>query len=377
LIRADQTSGYLLQLLCSATGEQTPLPPGGWRALLQAAEAQGLLWHLAQRQALTVQMRADVKARSLIVMARNLALAGELRSCLRALRAAGVTCATVRGIALLERVYGDIVARPMGDIDLLIQRSEIDAVRQALSRLGYREMDRRPGFAEEFSYSLKFFVERQFTVVVEPHLSIAYPPALERLDMDEVWTRCVSATVIGEPTLSLCPEDLLLHLVLHLAHRDDPPMVWSWELDRVIRLTAEEIDWDLFPKLVRESGVERIVGRVFAGLETSFHTPIPSAVATRLASEEGRESRTLAQAVAEHPGIGEREGLAQLIAVQGCGGRARYLLALLLPTPEFMMRQYGLRNRLALPWAYVRRASRFLWEGIKGAISVTFFGRSY
>jgi hypothetical protein len=376
LIHADPTSRYLLRLP-SDEGAHGPLPPVRWPELLEQAEAQGLLWQLAHAEPLSVEMRAELKARSLIVMARNLALAGELRSCLRSLQVAGVSCAPMRGISLMERLYGGIVARPMGDIDLLVRRAEVDTVRQVLSSLGYREVDRRPRFSEEYSYSLKFLVERQFTVVVEPHLSIVYPPALARLDMDEVWARCLPATVLGVPSLGLCPEDLLLHLALHLAHRDDPPLVWTWELDRLIRLSAGKIDWNLFWRLARQSGTGRIVGRILTGTESSLCTPIPPAAAVLPDADEGRERRTLAQAIAEHPAVEEREGLAQLIAIDGWGQKARYLTALLLPVPDFMMQQYGLRSRLALPWAYLCRAAQFFWAGTKGAIQMTFSGRDY
>lgn len=277
----------------------------------------------------------------------------------------------------MERVYGGIVARPMGDIDLLVRRSEIDALRVALSSLDYREMDRRPGFSEAFSYSLKFLVERAFTIVVEPHLSIAYPPALSRLDMDAVWARCVPTMVAGESALSLCPEDMLLHLGLHLAHRDDAPLVWLWELDRFIRGAAENLDWGRLVALARDIGVGRILGNVLAELEAVFDTPIPDRVSEDLRSGNGQPKRDLSRLIAEHPDVREREGLAQLLALNGLGQKSRYLTALLMPTSEFMMQQYDLHSRFQLPWAYLRRASRFTWEGTKGIARLAFSRRSY
>jgi hypothetical protein len=342
-----------------------------WKEILDAAVDHGLLWHLGHAEAVPAEVRDLVREQSLLVSARNLALAGELRRCLQALSGAGVDCAPVRGISLMERVYGEIVARPMGDIDLLVRRRETGALRNVLNSLGYREMDRRPGFSESFSYSLKFLVERAFTVVVEPHLTIAYPPASSRLDMDEIWARCVPTVVVGEPTLALCKEDLLLHLALHFAHRDQAPFVWLWELDRFIR-SEDELDWGLFAATAREIEVQRIVGAVLTELESVFGTPIPADVSGPLLLAEGRQDRALAQVVAEHPGVREREGLAQLLALDGWGPKSHYVMALLMPTSEFMMQQYGLRSRFQLPWAYVCRAAGFGWEGVKGISRLIF-----
>ena len=372
----DELHPYLLSLI---SGQPTPESVAGvdWGQILREAVDHGLLWHLSNSEAPSPEIYEELKRKCLLVSARNLALAGELRLCLQALREARVECAPIRGVALMERVYGEIVARPMGDIDMLVRRCELDALREVLSSLGYREMDRRPGFSEAFSYSLKFLVERSFTIVVEPHLSIAYPPALARLDMDAVWARCVPTAVVGEPALSLCLEDTLLHLALHIAHRDHPPLVWLWELDWLVRAEADDADWDLFVSSAREIGVERIVGHVLAELESVLDTPIPAEAAGRLLSEEGQREGALSQVMAELSEVREREGLAQLLAIEGPGRKLRYLLGLLTPTREFMMQEYGLRSKIQLPWAYLRRGSSFAWEGAKGAARLALSGRSH
>jgi hypothetical protein len=298
------------------------------------------------------------------ITARNLALAGELRSLLRVFRDQALRCVPLRGLALAERLYGYIPPRPMGDIDLLVQKEDLPRVQTLLRSLGFSEMDRRSGFALAFSYTLKFFVERSVMIVVEPHWTIAYPPFADRLNMEAVWNRCVPARVLGEETLSLGSEDLLVHLCLHLAHRDDAPLLWLYELDRYLR--QEAIRWDLIVSVSREVGIERMVGRALNKAVTGLGSPVPADVLESLCRPGF--SPPLAQRLVECSDVDGVESLAYFFALKGLGARFRYARALLLPQPNFMMLQYGLTHRRQLAATYVRRFCWFSWQAIRGLV---------
>src|SRR5919108_84739 len=47
-------------------------------------------------------------------------------------------------------------ARPMGDFDLMVRKKDLRDVAATMRALGFREMDRRPGFAATYSNTLKF-----------------------------------------------------------------------------------------------------------------------------------------------------------------------------------------------------------------------------
>src|SRR5439155_357127 len=120
-----------------------------------------------------------------------------------ALAAAGIACAPLRGAALAERLYDHASARPAGDIDLLVRKTDLDAVEATLAALGFSAIDRRPGFAREFSYTLELARDAHGGVVVEPHWTLAYPPFADALDMERVWARCRRGRVDGRESLAL------------------------------------------------------------------------------------------------------------------------------------------------------------------------------
>jgi hypothetical protein len=356
-------------LLASLRGDAAAFADADdWRRAAATAPAEGLelwLYRWAGRSAVSVpdDVRERLAQTGAHLTARALALAAELRGILRALTAAGVACAPLRGAALAERLYGDACARPAGDIDLLVRRDDLDAVEATLSTLGFRAVDRHAGFAREFSYTLEMARDAHGGIVVEPHWTLAYPPFVDALDMDRVWARCRAGHVVGEPTLLLAPEAMLLNLCLHLVHKaPDVPLLWALDIDRLVRCQSDAIDWDELIGLARGARLER---QLAAGLDHAarlLRTPVPRAVMHALDTAPGPFDRLLGA----ESGVDGREGLALLFALRGVRRRARYAVRLLFPSPGFMAMEYGVSGRGALALAYGRRARHMVWEGLKG-----------
>ncbi len=337
-----------------------------WRRAAAAARGEGLepwLFARVARGAAAVpdDLREALRDARAGIAARGLALAAELAGILRALAAAGIVCAPLRGAALAERLYGDACARPAGDVDLLVRKADLDGVEAILETRGFGAVDRRPGFAREFSYTLEL---ARGGVVVEPHWTLAYPPFADALDMDRVWARCRPGRVVGEPALLLAPEAVLLNLCLHLTHKaPDVPLLWLLDIDRAVRRHAGALDWDELLALARGAGVERQVAGALRAVAARLATPLPPAVLDAL---EAAGLSPLDPLLAPDAGVDGRESLATLFALRGVRRRARYAAALLFPSARFMAVEYGVTGRRALALAYGRRARHVLWEGVKG-----------
>ena len=365
---------FLAAFLADGPGRPVSNPSAGeWETILDQVSRHGLMYLLQGFSGLPASLEERVHQECFGITARNLALAGELRKLLRTFRDQRIPCLPLRGLALAERLYGDIPPRPMGDIDLLVRKEDVHRVQALFEALGFSEMDRRPGFASAFSYTLKFFVERSVMVIVEPHWTIAYPPFVDRLDMEAVWGRCVPARVIGEQTLSLGREDLLVHLCLHLAHRDDAPLLWLYELDHYLRQESDAMGWDLVISVSCEVGIERLVGHALNEAVAKFGAPVPADVIDSLDGLSG-QTRPLAQRLVETSKVDGVESLATFFAVKGLGAKFRYARALLFPQPSFMMLEYGLTHRRQLASAYVRRFYWFSWQAVKGLMHLCWRG---
>lgn len=371
---APAVSSELLTLLREdSAGLAGDLGPAPWDRIVREAMAQGLVPWLFRRLERADGLRwlpaetADVlRQGALGAGARSLLLADELARLLRACTERGVRCAPVRGPALAERLYGDAAARPTGDLDLVVPRSELPGLVALLRDLGFRELSHHSRFAELFSYTLALVKDRHGWIVVEPHWTIAYPPYADRVDMDAVWRRAARARVVGVETWSLAPEDLLFHLCLHLMHPDGGvPLLWLYEVDRFVRQARREIDWSRFLSLVRTPGPGALAGRALGRVRELFATPLPAPTVEALAAAPAPAERRVLQLLADGAYVDGREELATLLSLPTARLRARYVLGLLFPSPEFMMIQNGLALRRDLPLAYLRRCGRLAWRGAR------------
>lgn len=332
----------------------------------------------------------QVKAMVLNTAAMNLALADELASILREFNRRGLVCLPLRGFAVAEQLDGEVTPRPMGDLDLLVRREALPDVAETLAVLGFDEIDRRPGFARTFSYTLEFAKARHGEILVEPHWTLAYPPFTDKLPMDLVWQRCAAGRVVGVNTWLLDRADLVLHLCFHLIHRSTgAPLLWWWELDRLLRRDAATLDWWQIMSGARQVGQERGVGHVLHTLQSLFGSPIPEWVVTQLTNPDEPISaqpaaRTLdsrlADLLAREAFVDGVESFTQFFTLRGLRTKLRYALAILIPTPAFMMRHYGLASRRQLGLCYVTRLLTIAWEATKGLAGLLglpkAFGRS-
>lgn len=353
-----------------------------WETIIRDATAQDLLPLLSRYlKASDVSRRPPAALLDQInenivgLVARNVLLAQELASILEAFEAREVACVPMRGLALAELLYGDIAARPMGDLDLLVRKEELQGVATILKGLGFRELDHRPGFARAFSYALEFFKDRHGWVIVEPHWTIAYPPFVDRVDMEAVWKRCKRGRIVGVETWLLDPVNLLVHLCLHLIHQGEHvPLLWFYEIDRLIRQENAALDWAEVSRLARQSGLELLLAEALGQVKVLFESPIPEHVLSQLRAQRAPHrawvvGRSLESRVLGLLAGGSRmdgcEEFAMFFTLKGFRAKLRYALALLFPSPEFMLRRYRGSTRKQLGLWYVARVMHLSWEGLK------------
>jgi hypothetical protein len=352
-----------------------------WRVVLEDAHAEGLtplLYNWFRQTEVSSRPPADaadlLQQRFFAIAARNMMLADELAGILQAWERENRPCVPLRGLALAEDLFGDITLRPMGDIDLLVRREDLEDITSILCGLGFQQMDRRPGFAIDYYYTLKFFKDRHGWIIVEPHWTITYPPFADRVDMEVVWERSERDRVVGVASRKLAVEDLLFHLCLHLVHQgDEAPLLHFFEIDRLIRKRHESIDWSRVALMAEMSGQGFLLHRALDRVRTHFDTPVPEEAIKRIPDRpasklEGR----LADLLAGSENIDGKESLALLFTIKGMRARLRYVIALLFPSPEFMMIQYGLSHRRQLGLSYIRRLIYFTREGLKGVTRLLF-----
>lgn len=355
----------------------TSVPYDAWQTIVEEATAQRLAPLLLRR--LTQSAHHQIPAHVLAVLkqevvrhtAWNLLLAKELKTILAACEQQGIACIPIRGPVLAEQLYGDDSMRQMDDLDVLVHREELPAVKNLFRQLGYVQHEQRPGFSETFSYSLEF-IHPQHGLVVEPHWTLAYPPFSATADMQPVWARARRARWMEMDTWALSEEDLLLHLCLHLHHKGQHvPLLWFHELATLINRHGSTLNWDIVMKQAWLMEQSDRVADVLTVVRRELYSTIPNSVITQLrepplaiCSPSAIRHHLLARSF-----LSGREEFSLLCSLQSVRQQLRYLSALFFPSPQYMTRRYGVSTRISLIGFYIARFFHLGAEGVRCVVA--------
>ena len=166
----------------------------------------------------------------------------------------------LKGMAFATALYEHPAERPMTDMDLLVEPSNLESWRRELETLGY--------VLEDVSDHALCFRRRQSGVYVELHRALTSCARYLGLDAGVLLDR--TETAPGFPNdgfvKTLRWEDHLLHLCLHASfqHGFRQPAVNAWDA----RLVSEhaEFDLDVFAEMAKR---ERLAPWVYGGLSMS------------------------------------------------------------------------------------------------------------
>lgn len=356
------------------------IPPHTWGRIIEDAIAQRvgpILFHWLNRSAprLRIPGRSREQLHQYIVQHTtwNLVLTHELQRILRTCQTRRIQCIPIRGPVLAAQLYGANAIRQMDDLDLLVHGEDLSTVNEIFHQLGYAPHEHRSGFQETYSYSLEFYHPR-LGVIVEPHWTLAYPPITTGTTMGPVWARTERRRILDMETATLCHADLLVHLCLHLLHKGThAPLLWYYELDRLIRLGEDSLSWEVVIAQARAMDQAGLIAGVLTTVVHRFHSPVSEAILKELlessAGTASRSPRPMSEQMLTHSSLHGREEFAVLCSLHGLRPKARYAAGLLFPSPSYMAQRYGLSGFRKLPLAYFLRAYHLFGNGCRWAIA--------
>lgn len=224
-----------------------------------------------------------------------------------ALAAAGIGCVFLKGVALLSRFYGDFGLRGMGDVDLLVRRSDVAAAAPAFLADGWSaEDDLTP---QEIGMQTRVRHAWQFVRADGEMCDLHWHP-LVRCFHPEVAERFLSGAESGSVanrTLRIpCATDQLFHVCAHGVQWSWTPQT-RWIPDAMTILLAPgagagsshgsadagtartSIDWQ---RLFELSVMARMTVRLHAALDylhARLDAPIPVEILRRLSQHPAEE----------------------------------------------------------------------------------------
>jgi hypothetical protein len=263
-----------------------------WEAILLFAEAHsvaslihrhveqiddsGLIPPEARRRLLQLAHRTDY---------RNRQYSKALHHLLGVFAEGGVPVIVLKGLSLVELVYGDFGLRPLIDLNLLIPRDKLEAARNLLLQRGWVEVQKtRSPFYRSLHSQIILVKPGEFEVLLLLQWGVVNWPRIHAIDLHRFWEEAQPVRLSGRDTLIPSPVDLVLYLCLQSekhgylnipnVHTEDPAgFIFDERMDnRLIRFTdiyetikhyQRTIDWEVLIERARDGGVE---GSVYTNL---------------------------------------------------------------------------------------------------------------
>ena len=220
----NETEVLLHCLNCAVTPEFVRALPESldWRKVLHLAErldTTTLLFTQLAKTGAHLALPFDC-SRTLLTAhigstARSVRLQRDLTRLVASLAAAGIPVVLLKGAALATAVYDDFPLRPMGDIDLLVERPNVDGARECLLKAGYLPDESAEWYRANHHHEQPFLsIDKHVTI--ELHVHIVPPRCSFRIPVEELWERARPVRVGDSAALVLSPEDLIIHTAVHI-----------------------------------------------------------------------------------------------------------------------------------------------------------------
>jgi hypothetical protein len=211
---------------------------------------------------------------------RNQVLLKEASAVIPLFRGIGVESMILKGAALILTAYGDIGARAMEDVDLLVPTARGKEVLDLLLAEGWTPEPWLPDAMVGAYFAVKhgFNFRHRAGRLIDLHWH-AMDECIAPWADDDFWAASRPLQIHGQPVRTLCPSDHLLHAIAHgVRWNPIPPLRWVADAVSLIRKEDGRMDWG---RLIEQARRRNLVLPVKEGLRyvaRRMDAPVPPAV---------------------------------------------------------------------------------------------------
>jgi hypothetical protein len=288
----------------------------------------------------------------------------------------------LKGAQLAYTDYPHVFLRPMGDIDLLVNRSDQSRIIKLMLEMGFNLYE--PGDSCN-----RFFIRgvikgkeknKHKPIFIEVHSNFQAPLRLNKsfgVDMDEfwngtqmksIWNGTQMKSIAGFPFLQLSPTYNVIYLCTHFGEHHFSRLIWAYDIALLIHRQGEEIDWETITDLCPRMKIRSPLYHSFSLCQELFQIPIPEAVLKNLSQPWWRKriGHYLVRRNILFPRKSRSSLLSRFLIKMLCiDNWLEAALWFLLPTREWIKQQYSVQGPFAVypyyllhPIVYLIKATR-------------------
>lgn len=196
-------------------------------------------------------------------LSRGMVLINAFQRIIEAFTANDIEVVALKGVLLSEWLYGDIGLRQFSDLDLLVLPADGLKSLKILEKMGYK------GSSNEISDFVKSQTEIvHYTPMIKNEVSVEIHIKLHRkhpdydMKLEDLIADAEPIVLHKMPVLMLCPEDLLIHLCVHIEKHFRGGHVQFTSYNDVVNMLCihgYEMDWESFLLRTELHNCKRVV----------------------------------------------------------------------------------------------------------------------
>ena len=337
-----------------------------WKALLYLADQHNLTPFIFQQlresqveHAIPPDIADRMRRAYFSNAARNTYFLHETSRILQAFSEVGLPVIGLKGVFLLENIYPNIALRSMSDLDLMVHKSNITEALAIIQKLGFHPTTYFD--IQDLNIDIKHvppFVKGEGPYL-ELHWTLLEENEPFTIETGGIWQRAQPARIAGVDALALSPEDLILHLCIHLTYQHYLTLGLRglYDIAEVLGHYNGQVNWQTLEEIAHSWGAERVLWLTLALAQEFLGAEIPPSL---FASRQPQEA-VLAQARAQllersRRGVIMTPDLAALSTERGLFKRIKLVLSRIFLPRRTLARIYNIPpNSIRIIGGYIKR----------------------
>jgi hypothetical protein len=305
---------------------------------------------------------------------RSMMMYEHFRKVAEAFASHNIPVIALKGIYLSELLYQDIGLRQFSDIDVLVKPEDGEKCLAILAGLGYRT-----GNDTETEFDKKLEVVHYTPMVlngvsIEVHVKLHQNNEKYCVDVDNLWRNAQPEIINKAAVYSLCLNDLLVHLCIHLDrhfYQGHVQFTCFNDITNLLDVQAGKIDWEALIAVCKLYNCETQVFRWVVLANKYMNAPVPVDIIEKYGAlltlkDEHLFVKYLHGYVGFTTGMHKHFGNFQYLDT--FSDRMVYFWDILFPSKSFMMTKFNIKKPGLVYFYYPYR----YYIGLKGLVKLVF-----
>ena len=241
----------------------------------------------------------------------------------------------------------------MSDIDILIKEADLSKAQQCLLTSGYTQNKANYRIQNFKKYHhLPPFWNPANNIRIEVHWTLARPDTIFHIDIADFWSRVQKSRIGTTDILLLSPEDMILHLCLHLFLNHVNIMIFRtlYDIAAIVQHYKSSIDWDqIVDCSIRYNLATPVYATLFL-INDLIEISIPPVVLSRLRKKTSTAQLSWMEVDYKQSGM---ESISRnFFVTPGFKKKIGYILSRIFPSIEHLNYKYSLPENSKIVYLY-------------------------